>query len=311
MGDVHPGNLAVNPGDSTFKWVWIDYADTQRLRTVSMSSQCTQFKKMFLKRLVQDLGTPHQAIGEEFRRVFESHSDLMYPQHVDCDQVDFKIDNLAKKFKEVITRKTIASAVGHMQPAPSLTQASSEVSAAVVKSGAFPTRGTPAPPWQNITQASSAVSAGVVKSGGTSPISVDRSRGNPAPPPWNRQSHGIYAKANEHGASSNSVQPPCAEESESIPVEDFTAVIHAKNDERGALSTSPPEALVPSSRPEESGADVQNKAGGASSTSLQEGLMRPSRAEESGIDAKNDEHGSPSEESALVPRWSLFLFLIW
>ena len=153
-----------------------------------------------------------------------------------------------------------------MQPAPSLTQASSEVSAAVVKSGAFPTRRTPAPPWQNITQASSAVSAGVVKSGGTSPISVDRSRGNP-PPPWNRQSHGIYARANEHGASSNSVQPPCAEESESIPVEDFIVVI--------------------------------------------DGLVPPSGADESVIDAKNDEHGAPSEESVSVPRWSLFLFLIW
>ena len=310
MADFHPGNIALNPGKGAFKWVWIDYADTTKLSTVSMSSQCAQFKKIFIKRLVDDLGTPHQAIGEEFRRVFESHSHLMCTYHVDCEQVDFKIDNLAKKFEEVITRKTIASAVGHMQPAPSLTQASSEVSAAVVKSGAFPTRRTPAPPWQNITQASSAVSAGVVKSGGTSPISVDRSRGNP-PPPWNRQSHGIYARGNEHGASSNSVQPPCAEESESIPVEDFIAVIDAKNDEHGALSRSLPEALVPSSRAEESGADVKNKAGGASSTSLQEGLMRPSRAEESGIDAKNDEHGSPSEESALVPRWSLFLFLIW
>jgi hypothetical protein len=307
LGDFHPGNIALNPRTGAFKWVWIDYADTEKIRTVSMTSQCKQFKKIFLVRLVQELGTPHQAIGEEFRRVFESHLALMYSQHVDCDQVDFKIDNLATKFKEVITRKTIASAVGHMQPAPSLTQATSEVSAAVVKSGAFPTSGTPAPPWQNITQASSAVSAGVVKSGGTSPISVDRSRGMP-PPPWNRQSHGIYARDNEHGASSNSVQPPCAEESESIPVEDFIAVIHAKNDEHDALSTSLPEALVPSSRAEESGADVQNKAGGASSTSLQEGLMRPSRAEESGIDAKNDEHGAPSEESVPCPggRYSFF-----
>ena len=60
------------------------------------------------------------------------------------------------------------------------------------------------------------------------------------------------------------------------------SVIDPKNDEHGALSTSLPEALVPSSR-----------------------------AAESGIDAKNDEHGAPSEESVLVPRWSLFLVLIW
>jgi hypothetical protein len=301
LGDFHPGNIALNPRTGAFKWVWIDYADTEKIRTVSMSSQCRQLKKIFLERLVQDAGPPHQAIGKEFCAVFHKHLELMHTYHVDCDQADFKIDNLATKFKEVITRKTIASAVGHMQPAPSLTQATSEVSAAVVKSGAFPTSDTPAPPWQNITQASSAVSAGVVKSEGTSPISVDRSRGMP-PPPWNRQSHGIYAKVNEHGASSNSVQPPCAEESESIPV------IHAKNDEHDALSTSLPEALVPSSRAEESGADVQNKAGGASSTSLQEGLMRPSRAEESGIDAKNDEHGAPSEESVPCPggRYSFF-----
>ena len=303
MGDFHPGNIALNPGTGAFKWVWIDYADTAKLPTVSMSGQCKQFKKIFLERLVQELGTPHQAIVAEFRCVFKSHSDSMYTNHVDCAQVDFKIADLDKKFKEVIRRKTIASAVGHMQPAPSLTQATSEGSAAVVKSGAFPTSGNPAPPMQNITQASSAVSAGVVKTGGTSP----------PPPPWNRQSHGIWARDNEHGASSNSVQPPCAEESESKPVEDFIAVIHAKNDEHGALSTSLPEALVPSSRAEESGADVQNKAGGALSTSLPEGLMRPSRAEESGAPSEEsvpcpDEHGAPPEESVPCPggRYSFF-----
>ena len=383
MGDFHPGNIALNPGKGAFKWVWIDYADTEKLPTVSMSGQCKQFKKIFLERLVQELGTPHQAIGAEFRCVFQSHSDSMYTNHVDCAQVDFKIADLDKKFKEVIRRKTIASAVGHVQPAPSLTQATSEGSAAVVKSGAFLTSGNHAPPWQNITQAPSAVSAGVVKTGGTSPISVDRSRGiappapwnrhasavghmqpapsltqatsegsaavvksgafptsgnpappmqnitqassavsagvvktggtSPPPPPWNRQSHGIWARDNEHGASSNSVQPPCAEESESKPVEDFIAVIHAKNDEHGALSTSLPEALVPSSRAEESGADVQNKAGGALSTSLPEGLMRPSRAEESGAPSEEsvpcpDEHGAPPEESVPCPggRYSFF-----
>ena len=272
MGDFHPGNIARNPGTGAFKWVWIDYADTEQLGTVSMTKQCKQFKKIFLERVVQELGPPHQAIGAEFRCVFQKHSDLMYSQHVDCDQADFKIDILDQKFKEGITRMTNASAVGHLQPAQSSSPGPS-LPAAVVKSGAFSTSSSiPAPPWQNITQASSAGSAGVVKSGGTSPISVDRSRGTP-PPPWNRQSYGIYSK----------------QESESIPVEDFIvdydgdeSVIDAKNDEHGALSTSLPEALVPSSR-----------------------------AEESGIDAKNDEHGAPSEESVLVPRWSLFLVLIW
>ena len=129
MGDFHPGNLALSPGDSKFNWVWIDNADTERLDSVSMTNQCKTFRKIFLMRLVQELGTPYQAIDKDIVGIFDEHVQAMAYWHVEFHQADFKIDDLANKFKGFFTRKTNASAVGHLQPAPTITQASSEVSA--------------------------------------------------------------------------------------------------------------------------------------------------------------------------------------